>query len=79
MGRKADKKDRAYQREARTAIKKFGRKYNVSCDSQDEYNSASNEFEDASKLEPPSPTPGGKYAGPSTRDRQTTLREADCQ
>ena len=77
MSRKADRED---QRIAREAIKKYGEKYNVSCDIANEYGSASDEeYEDASEDKPTSPTPGGKYAGPSTRDGQKTLHEADRQ
>ena len=36
-------------------------------------------YEDASKSENTSPTPGEKYSGPSTKDRQKTHRAVDLQ
>ena len=47
---------------------------NCDCDAIDD---ADDLYEDASESEPSSPTPGEKYAGPSTRDGRKTLREVD--
>ena len=61
-------------------ISHYARKRNLRCDEDDDIDSDDDdEYEDASKPEIDSPTPGEKYAGPSTRDVQKTLRSADRQ
>ena len=61
-------------------ISYYARKRNVRCDADDDIGSDDDDkYEDASEPEVDSPTPGEKYAGPSTRDGQKTLRSADRQ
>ena len=80
MSRIANRKDQAY---IRRSIKQMAiehgllDEHNTLLDSSSDEEDDDNLYEDASEAGEPSPTPGEKYAGPSTRGGQKTLREVD--